>query len=123
MGKLDLSGSQPPYVTIANDLIASIATGTYQPGDRLPAITALALEYEVSTGTVQSALGVLRERAVVVARQGTGTFVRSDLDVAALSASLGQEPRSTADDLAEVLFLLRDVHKRLIDLDERLPRP
>jgi DNA-binding GntR family transcriptional regulator len=67
----------PPfsYREIANELSRRIQAGQYTPGSPLPSYGALAEEYKVSTSTVQRAVLVLRERGVVVGRQGHGVFV------------------------------------------------
>jgi DNA-binding GntR family transcriptional regulator len=111
--RLEATSSQPPYLSVAGDLLASIRSGAVAPGDRLPTIKALAETYGVSPGTVQSALGLLRDRGIVVTRQGAGTFVRGDLDVDALAAA------PDAGGMAEVLSLLRDIRERLARLEER----
>ncbi|WP_028934243.1 GntR family transcriptional regulator [Pseudonocardia spinosispora] len=120
MGKLDLNGPRPPYVQIANDLMEAIVRQDLAPGERLPSITALAERYGVASGTIQSALAVLRDSAVVSTRRGTGSFVREDLDVAALSARL--DAHGPTGDLAEVIRLLHEVLERVTALEQREAR-
>jgi DNA-binding GntR family transcriptional regulator len=62
---------------IADDLRAAIRTGQLAPGDQLPSTTDLSERYDVARMTVRSALRVLRDEGLVVARQGKGIFVRS----------------------------------------------
>jgi DNA-binding GntR family transcriptional regulator len=118
MGKLDSNSSRPPYLQIARDLSAQIASGKYRPGDRLPGYDALAEEYGVAIGTAKSAINHLREQAVVVTRHGVGTFVHEDLDPASLSSDGGR-----TGGLTEVLRLLNEINDRLVALERRLPTP
>ena len=74
---LDPDDERPPYEQIASIVRDSIQRGQLRPGDRLPGRAAMAEEYEVSQMTVQSALRVLREEGLIVARQGSGVFVRT----------------------------------------------
>ena len=113
MGKLDPNSPQAPKFQIADDLVAAIRSGKYAPGDPLPSYKALADDYGVAIGTVQSAIAVLRERGVVVTRQGTGTSVHPDLDPATLPDRVGQQVAVPAADLSEMLTLLREMNERL----------
>lgn len=73
---------RPPmsYAEIADHLGLKIHTGGYAPGDQLPSYAELAEEYDVSVSTVQRALTILRDRGLVVGRQGRGLFVAIDPD-------------------------------------------
>lgn len=73
----DLGAAKPPYQRIAAELRAQIADGTLGPGARLPTITALAEDHQVSINTVQKALGVLKAEGLIEGVAGYGTFVRS----------------------------------------------
>lgn len=63
------------YARIAADITAQIEAGTYQSGDRLPSINALAAEYQVGVSTVKMALVWLEARELIIRRQGKGVFV------------------------------------------------
>lgn len=64
-----------PYRAIANHVLNQIAGGELKPGDKLPSRAELAAEHGVSPMTVSSAVRLLRQRGVVITRQGTGVFV------------------------------------------------
>ena len=73
----DDSGRPPlEYVRVANALAARIEAGEFAPGARLPREQDLATEYEVSYGTVRSAMRVLRGRKLVITAWGKGNIVR-----------------------------------------------
>jgi DNA-binding GntR family transcriptional regulator len=53
-----------------------IESGEYTPGRRLPPEKDLAAELGVAYMTVRKAMGILRERGLVMTIWGLGTFVR-----------------------------------------------
>lgn len=75
-GRLDDGDPRPPYQQIASRLRAAILTGVLQPGARLPSQHQLATNFGVARMTVQQALRILKEDTLIVARQGSGTYVR-----------------------------------------------
>jgi DNA-binding GntR family transcriptional regulator len=74
----DLGTRMPKYQRIASTVRAEIRSGTYRPGDRLPAETALLERFKVSLPTLRQAIGLLRAEGLLEARHGVGTFVRED---------------------------------------------
>ena len=68
------------YVRVAGDIAARIASGELKPGARLRSERDLAEHYEVSYGTVRSAMKVLRERGLITTIHGRGTFVATPGD-------------------------------------------
>jgi GntR family transcriptional regulator len=69
------------------DLTAQIRSGRLARGDRLPGENQLARQYEVSRGTVRSALAELAQRDLITTQSGVGSFVT--FDGVALDQSLG----------------------------------
>ena len=61
---------------IADHVRAQIETGQLKPGDRLPTLDDLAATYKCSVVTVRAAIDVLKQQGLVIAKQGSGTFVR-----------------------------------------------
>jgi GntR family transcriptional regulator len=61
------------YVRVANLIAARIEVGEYT--HKLPAERDLAQEYGVAYQTVRHSMKVLRERGLIITRQGRGTFV------------------------------------------------
>jgi GntR family transcriptional regulator len=61
------------YVQVADAIAARIATGEFTV--RLPAERTLAGEYEVAYQTVRRSMKLLRQRGLIITRQGRGTFV------------------------------------------------
>ena len=69
------------------DLAAQIRSGRLARGDRLPGENQLARQYEISRGTVRSALAELAQRDLIATQSGVGSFVT--FDGVALDQSLG----------------------------------
>ncbi len=61
--------------TLAERILASIASGRLRPGDRLPPIAEMARAFQVAVPTVREALVRLELQRVIEIRQGTGVFV------------------------------------------------
>jgi len=97
------------YEQIVQQIEESILKGALKPGDQLPAERELAQRFGVSRTAVREAVKALREKGLVEAFTGRGTFItdgtsqaiRQSLD---LIAKIGQPDGST--DLAEVRAML-----------------
>lgn len=68
---------RPAYMQIADELRGTIQRGDIAPGAQLPSTNDLSVRYNVARMTVRSALRMLRDEGLIVARQGSGVFVRS----------------------------------------------
>ena len=77
---IDKSGTTPLYIQIREDLRESIASGALAPGDRLPAVTALAAERGVTPATIRRALSDLVDENLIYTHVGRGTFVGENPD-------------------------------------------
>jgi DNA-binding GntR family transcriptional regulator len=64
---------------IADDLRRKIADGRYQPGDRLPSLPSMTMEYSSAAETVRRALRQLRDEGLVATQSTRGTFVLKHL--------------------------------------------
>ncbi|WP_033820929.1 GntR family transcriptional regulator [Kitasatospora sp. MBT63] len=113
-----------PYVQVADILRAEIASGAYQPGSKLPSVKKLAERFGIAEMTVHSGLRVLREEGLIVASPGRGTFVRTDVDLAALGAGAapvaGTEVRDQVEQLASQVEQLT---ARVAELERRVVGP
>lgn len=114
--------SRPPYLQIADDLRSAIRKGDLTPGSQLPSVRALAEQYGVARNTVSSAVRLLRDENLVVARQGSGAFVRSGVPA--------EEPRATPEQMAAVMGQLAGVVEglerltaRVAELEQLVRRP
>ncbi len=65
------------YEQIVEQIEQSVLNGTLKPGDQLPAERDLALQFGVSRTAVREAVKALREKGMVEAYPGRGTFITS----------------------------------------------
>jgi GntR family transcriptional regulator len=70
---IDPMGPDFTYLQVADHIAARIEVGEFS--HKLPAERALAEEYEVAYQTLRHAMQVLRDRGLIITRQGRGTFV------------------------------------------------
>jgi GntR family transcriptional regulator len=64
------------YRDIANDLRRQIDSGELPPGSRVPGENDLMSQFGVEQPTARRALDVLKNEGLIVAKRGSGTFVR-----------------------------------------------
>lgn len=79
MEKINPDAAAYHYEQLATILEGKIRAGEYATGTRLPGELTLSQEYEVGSNTVRRALGILRERGLVVTVRARGTFVVDSL--------------------------------------------
>src|ERR1700674_4179596 len=116
--RLDRAGENPVYKVvrtsrlyeqIVQQIEESVLKGTLKPGDQLPAERELAQQLGVSRTAVREAVKTLREKGLVEAYSGRGTFITDGTSQAArqsfdLMVKLGQAEGSPH--LAELRLIL-----------------
>ncbi|MDK2981200.1 MAG: hypothetical protein PWQ55_1547 [Chloroflexota bacterium] len=70
--------NQPIYLQIKQRISAAILRGDYGPGDKLPGIVEMAMEFKVNHNTIQRVYMELIRDGIAVSRRGEGTFVTED---------------------------------------------
>ncbi|HKT01309.1 MAG TPA: GntR family transcriptional regulator [Rugosimonospora sp.] len=75
-----LSGGEPVFRRVANDLKARIEQGEFRPGQQIPREDVLAAQYGVARGTVRRANRLLEYACILEVRHGYGTFVRTAVE-------------------------------------------
>ena len=93
---LDPASTAPPYEQVRLGILDRVASGSLLPGDRLPAIRALATELGLSAGTVARAYKELEAAGVLVTRRGAGTTIAEGIDPASLPTASGTDPAVAA---------------------------
>lgn len=66
----------PAYRRIADALRSQIRAGELPPGAKLPSLSELAEQHNVSTGVAREAIVILRAEGLLESRQGAGNYVR-----------------------------------------------
>jgi GntR family transcriptional regulator len=75
---LDHDGFDPLYMQLAAVLRERIASGDL--ARRVPSVVTLAQQYEVSQGTAERALRILKDEGLIKSAMGRGTFVVDPAD-------------------------------------------
>jgi GntR family transcriptional regulator/MocR family aminotransferase len=88
--ELDRSQPAPIYRQLYQRFRESIADGRLRPGDRVPAVRALAAELNLARGTVEAAYQLLIGEGYLIARGAAGTIVTPQL--APVSSSIHRAP-------------------------------
>lgn len=73
--RLDFSSQLPIYRQIRDQIVVGIASGELAPGERLPAIRALAEESGVNMMTVSKAYALLKQEGLITTDRRGGTVV------------------------------------------------
>ncbi|QSB12716.1 GntR family transcriptional regulator [Natronosporangium hydrolyticum] len=68
--------AESPHRQIAEALRAKIRRGDWAPGERLPAIPAMAQMFGVAKQTIQRTVDQLRVEGLLITKPGSGTYVR-----------------------------------------------
>lgn len=72
--------AKPRYLQILDQLRDEIRCGHYQAGDKLPTEAELMKQFEVSRTTVSRAMRDLESEGMLTRRQGSGTYVRENIE-------------------------------------------
>jgi len=109
MSESMVSGSgKSLYETVAERVAFLVEEGTYRPGERVPSIRSLSLQFKVSVNTVKEAYRLLEDRRVIEARPQSGFFVCSRLPEA-VSA-----PRISPPELSPLTVSTSDLTARVL---------
>lgn len=63
-------------------MCVAIASGRYDPDDKLPSVRELAVEAGVNPNTVQRSYELLEQQGILYTVRGSGRFVSQDISVA-----------------------------------------
>jgi len=114
MRSLDPDDPRPPYLQVAGDLRAAIASGEYAPGAQLPTYQELADSWGVAVNTVKSAVSLLKDEGLVVTRHGKGSFVRTQQP----DNEAGERAGSGGDE--RIWQAIAEIRKRLGEIERKL---
>lgn len=74
----DFSSNVPIYIQIINEIKLKIVSGVWSPGQRLPSVRDLALEFSVNPNTMQRALSELERDELLYTERTSGKYVSQD---------------------------------------------
>ncbi len=88
---LDFASDIPIYQQIRNAFVKAIADGTFQEGERLPTVRALAQEAGINTMTVNKAYQLLKQEGYIITDRRNGAMVSSHGADADLRRAMGRK--------------------------------
>lgn len=77
-GQIQYDPGKPIYLQIIQHIREKIASGEWQPGDRVPPVRDLALEFGVNPNTMQRSLSELERDGLVYSERTSGRFITKD---------------------------------------------
>ena len=69
---------RPIYAQLVEQMTQAILSGTFAPGERLPAVRELATQAGVNPNTMQRAMAELEQQGLIYAQRTNGRFVTGD---------------------------------------------
>lgn len=72
---MEFQSSKGIFLQIADNLCHQVLEGQLKPGDRVPSVRDLAVEYEVNRNTVMRTYSILEEAGIFDNKRGIGFFI------------------------------------------------
>jgi GntR family transcriptional regulator len=122
--RVETSSGMPITRQIAAQIRAQCASGTLQPGERLPSVRALAAELAVNQNTILRVYERLTGEGLLERRHGDGTFVADRVPTGQMKTQrrLLREQIARSVELAKTLGMeAEEMHQLLDELWEHKP--
>ena len=119
---LDSHSGVPIYIQLKEKIKLAIATGEYQPEERLPTVRQLAVDLKINPNTVSRIYSAMEQEGILATRQGRGTFVRDNIDVCEEKVRGENLERIIENFLCEIHQLgyeIEHVQKKILELSQR----
>lgn len=71
----------PIYLQIVQEMTLRILSGTLQPGQKLPSVRELALEFGVNPNTMQRAMAQMEQEGLVYTKRTSGRFLTDQPEI------------------------------------------
>ena len=115
--RVETSSGMPITRQIAAQIRAQCASGTLQPGQRLPSVRALAAELAVNQNTILRVYERLTAEGLLERRHGDGTFVADRVPTGQMKAQrqLLRQQIARVAELAKTLGVEPDELHQLLD--------
>lgn len=106
-----LRSDAPIYSQLVAQMKLGIASGSFQPGERLQSVRDMAMDAGVNPNTMQRALQELEREGLVFSQRTSGRFVTEDkkmIDMAKKTLA-DEQIRSFLDSMARLGFMREDI--------------
>ncbi|NLY00479.1 MAG: GntR family transcriptional regulator [Rhodopirellula sp.] len=124
--RVETSSGMPITRQIAAQIRAQCASGTLQPGERLPSVRVLAAELAVNQNTILRVYERLTAEGLLQRRHGDGTFVADRVP----SGQLRQQRKLLREQIARVVELAKtlgvepeELHQLFQEMLDKGPKP
>lgn len=104
MIRLDFRSSQPIYEQIVTQYKYLVLRGFIKPGDSIPSVRKLALELDVTPGTVAKAYRELESQCVIETIRGKGAFIANKVDYKADEGVIGKVKEDLKTQCMELIY-------------------
>jgi GntR family transcriptional regulator len=124
--RVETSSGMPITRQIAAQIRAQCASGTLQPGERLPSVRVLAAELAVNQNTILRVYERLTGEGLLQRRHGDGTFVADRVPTGQMRAQreLLRQQIARAAELAKTLGVEpEELHQLLQETLDKGPKP
>lgn len=92
---MDFKTELPIYLQVMTHIKRDIITGVIHPGEKLPSVRDLALQYTINPNTASRVYRELEAENICFTRRGMGTFVTEDTE------RINRMKRETAQELIQ----------------------
>ena len=75
-----IAEDRPIWIQLSEQLTAQIASGVYQPGQRLPSVREFAADAGVNPNTMQRALTDLESKGLIITNRTAGRSVTQEME-------------------------------------------
>jgi len=114
---IDFKSTKGIFQQIAENLCHQILAGTLPPGERVPSVRDLAIEFEVNRNTLLRTYSILEDAGIITNKRGIGFFVSED----ALERILTTEKQTFFNnELSEFIQKVKVLKLTSIDLTDLL---
>lgn len=120
MIRLDFRSSQPIYEQIVTQYKYLVLRGFIKPGDAIPSVRKLALELDVTPGTVAKAYRELESQCVIETIRGKGTFIANKVDYKADEGVIGKVKEDLKTQCMELIYQGLDKEQIIVLIEEVL---
>ena len=76
---MEFNSALPIYMQVMTSIKRDIVTGRMMPGDKLPSVRDMAVDYTINPNTVSRVYRELESEGICFKKRGMGTFVTEDV--------------------------------------------
>ena len=105
MIRLDYKSSTPIYEQIIEQLKFHVMKQYLKPGDAIPSVRKLALELNITAGTVSKAYQELERQQIIETIRGKGTFIAGEIQLKPDGTRLQQIRKQLQKELMELKMM------------------